>query len=66
MSQSYKKPKSIIPVQCSQQEIDDFLLSNDTFEKLYNRLGENDDFLREIFHVAFDFSKKKNYCAAMK
>ena len=36
------------------------------FHKLYNQLGENDDFLREIFHATFDFSKKKNYCAAMK
>ena len=24
------------------------------FEKLYNQLGENDDFLRDIFHVTFD------------
>ena len=68
MSQSHKKPKSGIRVQCSQQEVDDFLLSNDdNFEKLYNRLGENNDFLRKIFDVAFDFSKKKrkNHCIAM-
>ena len=29
------------------------------FEKLYNQLGENDAFIREIYQVAFDFSEKK-------
>ena len=64
---SDKKPKSGIRVQCSQQEVDDVLLNDDNFEKLYNRLGENDDFIRKIFDVAFDFSKKKrkNHCIAM-
>ena len=43
------------------------MLNDDNFEKLYNRLGENDEFLRKIFDVAFDFSKKKikNHCIAM-
>ena len=64
---SEKKQKSGIRLQCSQQEVDDFLLNDDNFEKLYNRLGENDEFLRKIFDVAFDFSKKKikNHCIAM-
>ena len=52
----------------TQQQIDEFILPNANqdpqltdflFHKLYNQLGENDDFLREIFHVAFDFSKTK-------
>ena len=59
----------------TQKQIDEFILSNANqellsrdclFYKLYNQLGENDDDLREFYHVAFDFSKKKNYCAAMK
>ena len=53
------------------QQLVDFLLPNERihhqdsqmmdfpFEKLYNQLGENDDFLRPIFYVTFDFSKKK-------
>ena len=53
------------------QQLVDFLLPNERihhqdsqmmdfpFEKLYNQLGENDDFLRTIFYVTFDFSKKK-------
>ena len=58
--------KSGIRVQCSQQEVDDFLLNDDNFEKLYNRLGENDD-LRKLFDMAFDFRRKKekNHCIAM-
>ena len=61
--------KSGIRVQCSQKEVDDFPLNDDDFEKLYNRLGENDD-LRKLFDIAFDFSKKKkkkrkNHCIAM-
>ena len=66
MSQNFKKTKSDIGAQSSQQQIDDFLLSDEPFKKLYNRLGENDDFIRNIFDVAFDFSDKKNYCAAME
>ena len=53
MSQS----QSGIRAQCSQQEVDDFLLNDDNFEKLYNRLGENDD-LRKLYEIAFGFSKK--------
>ena len=58
-----------------QKQIDDFILENAhedpflqdfLFHKLYNQLGENDNDLREIFHVTLDFSKKKNYCVAMK
>ena len=53
------------------QQLVDFLLPNERidhqdsqimdfpFEKLYNQLGENDDFLRTIYHVTFDFSEKK-------
>ena len=37
-----------------------------TFQKLYDQLGEEDELIRTTFHVAFDFSEKENYCAAMK
>ena len=36
------------------------------FHKLYNQLGENDHDLRALYNATFDFSKKKNYCVAMK
>ena len=67
MSQSFKKPKSDIGVQSSQQEIDDFLSFNahPLFRKLYNRMGKNDEFLRTLFEATFDFSEQKNYCPAM-
>ena len=54
--------------QLSEQEvIDDFLSVSvhPDFRKLYDRLGENDDFIRKIFEVTFDFSEKKNQCPAM-
>ena len=67
---SHKKTKSDNSVQLSEQEaIDDFLSfsAHPDFRKLYDRLGEKDDFIRNIFDVTFDFSKKKQkHCIAFK
>ena len=58
-----------------QKQVDDFifeiahedpLLQDFFFHKLYNQLGENDHDLRAILQATLDFSKKKNYCVAMK
>ena len=58
-----------------QKQIDDFLLNSTgnrspqmqeyLFRKLYDQMGEDDE-VREILEAAFDFSKQKNCCAAMK
>ena len=57
-----------------QKQIDSFLIKSGNtdpqlteylFRKLYDQSGENDE-IREILDVAFDFSKQKNCCAAMK
>ena len=58
-----------------QKQIDDFILESGIhrtpemqkylFRKLYDQKGQDDE-VREILDAAFDFSKQKNCCAAMK